>query len=382
MSALVRLADTFDRALDRFAGWAGRQGPWRAGLLVALAAWGLSSLLYFQPTQFLPGYRPRWEEFCALCANPLERDVSRPMLQLRILTPALAWVLGLRDWWTLLIQYFALYANLVLVYVAMARRTRPETALLSTLLLALTFMTQWTNIFPGYPDSVSHAALAAALLTSRPWALAAWVATGVLNDERFVIGLPFVLLWQLRPASAETSWRALFRQGAGMAAGLLLALTVRHALKEGWIGPGMKADIYTQASQKGVAIGGLPFESTWPLFAFNVFMGLRWAWLVPLAALVLVKRRGHGLFLPGLAAALLLGTLATGMVLDVSRSLGYLFPAVLVGAAALERTQPERARNLLALALALCVLTPAYTFIGTRPFALWPPLYQLLSHYR
>jgi len=362
--------------LERALAWIDRKasgwGVVRTGLVVGLSAWCLSLLLYFSPQQYIE--LPRWHEFAAQCENPLDREVARPMLQYRIMTPLIAWALHLRGFSAVSIQYVAMIGTLVVLYAASARVVQPSRAALITFTVSLTFVTQWVNIFPGYPDSVSHLVSAWCLLCPCwPVSLVATVVGG-LNDERFSLAIPFLMLW---PAlSGRTLERKHYaRFVAGFLAGGLLLLLLRHALTAGWLAAPIIKPFTYESIWQVVVVEKRLYYTTWPKFFVSIFMGYRWAWLYVLLAggLLLRDRKVAGVLYAG---SLLAAVMSTGTVLDVSRSISFFYPSLVAAMCLLFRRQMQP--RLAIAILILLALTPVITFIGERPFSMLPPAYQWL----
>ena len=103
-----------------------------------------------------------------------------------------------------------------------------------------TFFALWTNRWLGYANSFSHLFLALALLSSDPFLVALCCIVGTLNDERWPMSVPLLLYWHgsNHARAGVLNWTNATRVGIGLVAGVLSVLVVRHALTEGWVGPG------------------------------------------------------------------------------------------------------------------------------------------------
>ena len=179
-------------AFDKFAE---RRPRWLVAVLVGVAAWSLSFFLY-APRLWMT--ENRLVDFLHMCANPLERHLQEPILAYRITTPVIAWMLHMRSWGAIGIQYVALILSLSILYLTMQRRISRVTALLTCFALSLTYVGQFTNLHPGFPDSVTHLCIAITLFCPLSWVFALCTMFGTLNDERFVLAIPFILLWSLK----------------------------------------------------------------------------------------------------------------------------------------------------------------------------------------
>jgi hypothetical protein len=127
-----------------------------------------------------------------------------------------------------------------------------------------------------------------------------------------------------------------------------------------------------------VILGLKPFATHsrsvgWLVFFVNVFMAFRWLWWVVIVFLRTpipgVSRTVKILFSGGLAAAIL----STATVMDVARSVGFLFPAILLAAVHWVSIDADRAARQLWWLLLLLVVTPVFCVNGNLP-AFWLPL--------
>jgi hypothetical protein len=111
----------------------------------------------------------------------------------------------------------------------------------------------------------------------------------------------------------------------------------------------------------------------WLVFLVNVFMSFRWLWWVVIAFLLTplpnVSRTFKFLF----AGALVATVLSTAAVMDVARSVGFLFPAILLAAVHWIPANSLRAARQLWWLLLLLIVTPVFCINGNLP-AFWLPL--------
>lgn len=125
---------------------------------------------------------------------------------------------------------------------------------------------------------------------------------------------------------------------------------VRYALTQGIIGPGIELPaVYREMSSH------YPWTS-WRVWFINIITAYRWAWLVLLLPLF---TGGPWLQKGILLSCLLLGAFASATVADVSRSMGFMFPAFLVAACAVHGSVRTRNRILIG-AVILCIVTPSF----------------------
>ena len=331
-------------------------------LVIGLAGTVASLFWFFTPTIL---YHPpeRIRDFAALCANPFTRDLTEPFLAYRIFTPALAWLLGLRGISGLALQYVALAGLLATVFALLRREAGNVAGLAAVAALGGTFTVIWSSGYAGFPDSVSHLFVALALLSRRPSVTFLTLTAAGLNDERAFLALPLVVLWQIY-LTPDRVRRVLLAHGAAAVGAVIAVWFTRQALTHGLIGPGItRPTLYGRIHEK-VLLSGQPWDSTWGKFSFNVFMAYRWLWLMPLLACIVpastLQRRICVLAL----AVLVAGSLSTVIVADVSRSVGFLFPALLLALLHLLRTPGLSHWRWAAGLLLLQLLTPVFYHVG------------------
>lgn len=367
------LFNTFDHVVARLAAHEttprGRLG---VALLVGTFATLASLFWYFNPTDILDHRPARLDDFVRQCADPLTRDIVEPIIAYRIVAPTIAWLCGLRGVSGLIIQYAALIGCLAVVHAAVRRVRGTGAGVLASFAVASTFAAIWTLNYPGFPDAVTHFFVALALLPLGPGALTLSLTLATLNDERALMAFPLVALWHWTLGPRDL--RQAFKWTAILVTAGAAYLLVRHALTVGWIGPGIQRPaVYAKMQSFGERFS--PYNSTWPVFLWNAFCGFRWLWVLPLFAAVAAGRS-----LPRYLAWLLFAyaafaALPTLMVEDVSRSIGFLFPALLVALLFLSDTPQPFRRGLAITLIALQLLTPIVYRVGyggrnARPYPL------------
>ena len=347
--------------------WLGAGRERLAGVVsVGLGSWFVSFVLYAPPfwTILEPGRlaQSRAGDFLKLCRDPLARDLTEQILAYRLTVPVISWLLHLPDWLSLLLPYVFLSLSLGLVYEALRLRTTEVYAAWVAVGLACTYMVIWPSTKPGFPDGVTHFAVAACLVTAAPGWAAALTVFGMMNDERFITAVPFILLWHGWPVpSVSAAIRQTWRLAAGFVLGVGIVWILRKALTDGWIGPGIpRLEVY---SGIGAFWSEFPdWARRWAgTFVVNVGMGWRWLWLPWMAGVFWIWRGlGPRWWIGTAAVGTLLSVLATMVVADVSRSVGYLFPALVAVLGAAYRENPARAERWLILAVIACALTPGF----------------------
>ncbi len=290
-------------------------------------------------------------------------DNNHKIVRWRLFVPVVARALRLPDWATLGLAHLGCLA-LILYLAALGSRLAPEASPVSILGFGLTagatapFFTSMGWL--GYYDSLLALALLATaferkrLLVIAVCLLAPWI------DERFVLGLPLVLLVRLI-AAPERPLRDWLRSEAIIP----LAIAATYSAVRLGLGGSGGSQTMLQYLEKFV------FEQRMDGLQrlFGAWSGLRWSWIlvgIGLAAPFLpsVRRR------PSLGATLLITAVLTALIalhtaLDMSRSTVLLIPLAPLGWLAASRLW--RPAHLAAPSLGLGLLslsTPAHHVFG------------------
>ena len=359
-----------------------RRHTFLLALFAGVATWLFGMFVKFPQGLLTASDFPRLEDYLKLCANPLTRDIA-PILAYRISVPIIAWAFHLPPViCTYLPILFLIFSYAIIFYVVLEHTADRRFSILVVAGLSLTFFAHWTNRWLGFPDSFSHLVSALALISSNPFLLALCCAFGTLNDERWLFSVPFLLFWHCSNHAKDGTFssRAATRAGIGLAVGILLVLLVRHALTIGWLGPGIaEPDVY-KAMPSALVDRFNPINSTWPLFALNIFMGLGWYWL---AVIKLIMRQLSsptpilGCFL---GFSVLIASLSTLVVEDVSRSIGFLFLVVVIASVYDYDTDPASARIWWRNLLLATAITPTIYYSGLSGMAFIPFPIDLINH--
>lgn len=346
-----------------------------AVLAVGLAAWLFSVLLY--TLHFLPVTVDQWMKTRAgdvvrMAADPLTRELREPIMAYRVVLPTLAWLIGIRGPWVLALPYLMLIVALGLVYYLFAKRGKPALGLGAAFGLGCTQFVLWSNNGPGSGDPLTLLAACVGLLTSNGLLSVTMCALGTLNDERFVLAIPFILLWQ-ETIDGRSRMRTLQLAGWYLL-GLVLVSLVRYALTVGLIGPGIeKPQVYTDIEERAVNLVAFAVGHPFWLGA-NYFMSFRWFWfLIPLGWLAGksagVKTPERQFYL----VSLFMVVAASTLVWDVSRSICFAFPMLLLALGWFDQVDPRRTMRWLLICFGLCVVTPAF-YVAPGGLQLYLPL--------
>ncbi len=310
-------------------------GIWTTRLVMVLAAVGLT-LFFLSPrlwimAETMPGTF-QWDralQFQIQASNPLGADVE-PALKWRLLPAWTAHFLGVEKQ---SIFIFPILGTLLLLLYIVARLEELRFDRRSCFGILLVISTSPAVLVPlhwwGMNDAWAWLALSAVVLSPSRTALAIACMLGPWIDERFLIALPLAwgCRWITRDAPTLKEWFL-------MLAGPTLYLAIRLAV--------MASGAVHDTSGEFVA-QCLAMMKIWiPFTPLGWWMAWRASWILPLAALWLIRRRPIYLYV---GILLFMATVAVMVPLaaDLSRSAAVALPAVLAGAILFQRHYPERA---------------------------------------
>lgn len=291
----------------------------------------------------------RGTTFRAQATEPWAPAAERAM-RWRVAPAWAAYLTGLRGNASFAFPWLGLAAWLALAATLLDRRGLPRALTLGGVItLATTGSALAATHWLGLNDGWYLAGLTAVVLARSPLALAAAVLLGPWVDERFLMALP--LAGCCRLALEDRTWRRdvlIAALGCALYVGLRLAISLLHPASAS-TDQGFLAEVFRHLN---VAL-------TWAPLGW--FLGWRFAWLLLLAAPVLVWLGGR----TRLAAALVvLGflTLASQIFVasDHSRTAIVLLPLALLALARLESVRPA---PLAALALAFVSLVAPFAHV-------------------
>ena len=295
---ISRLRAFVERLGHASTGWieqlSARRGIFLTSLLVGALAVLLAVFVSFPGTILYHSiFGSRISDTLKLSHNLFARDLQEDILAYRIVVPLLSRWTGTNQPWLLVIvfQWSALVLTLAINFLAIVRKMGKDGIRFAwplTLALGLSFFTFWSYYGSGCFDAVTQLTLALALLISRPWLLALLALVGTLNDERFLIAAPFIVLWHVRGAGIRDLFRSSWRRIAALLFAVGAVALIRHGLTHGWWGPGISLPEVYRLIWQDVILGLKPFgthsrTTGWLVFLVNVFMSFRWLWWVVIA---------------------------------------------------------------------------------------------------
>lgn len=313
-----------------------------------------------------------WVNFFKQVAHPFANnntvsDSHQSKMVFRLAVPLVARLLHLNLYGVLVLQLLLGVVMLWVLLTLIARITQDRpTAVLFVLGACFTYYggNFLRDVF-GFLDAFSYALLVLLLASRRPVVLLLLSTVGCFLDERFLVASLLAVLWHaLREPHAYTPRLerfALTWASAAVVAGWLtygalrLGLSTHYGLKS--YGGGVGLDVLRTTMER---------ERT----ALGFISGLEAFWVVlALALLVLAVRRRWGLlsllvlaFLPIAAGAFL--------VHDVTRSLAYGFPVVLLALVVLAQYFTRSTlRHLALLTVVFTALIPNYFYQGDIGYA-------------
>lgn len=359
--ALLRAVDRADGA---FAGIERRSGGACAAVLFGCVLLGVGALYV------TPELRPlnMGVAYAAASRDPLGLGQVND-LQSRLLTPLLAWAVGLRGHRFILAPLLMSVFLFAAIYLAGRRRwgLTPVESVGMAALVAFSAPLFALLRYPGYVDSTTYLLLFLAYLAlPSPWWAAFW-ALSLFNHEIGVFLGPWLLFLAVgRPLP----WRRVLLHGALFVAALaLMGLYHRFLIARGLMR--LSEGYYFSWSNVRET-----FQAVKRYAAFGIFQGFKLFWFFPIAAGVSFAASRRWRELAGLAL-ILIGMFAQLLIaVETYRLTGFAFLAVLLGALEFRRmVGPEQFRVWLWSLIVLNFLVPSYYVAEARLF----PLPSLIS---
>lgn len=328
----IGIAAHGERAVARLEGWLEQRerglGVWGVAALVATALLALGAL-YVRPALEAVSHGVYYAELSRAPFAPGDNPVAY-----RILTPLLAWALGLRGNRILLLNLAFAWATLALVYWHYRASGRPAALALGyAALLATTMPTLFTIFFNGYTDAVSYLLLFVLVARGRkPWQFGLLVLLSLLNRESVAFMLPFLLLLQWRRGAD------LRRSLLATALALVAYLGVRYVLGRQATNGYSMAFYLTPLLRDPLHW----LRKAGAAYSTGVFSAFKLLWLLPLAGAMWAACSRCWWDVALLVSAVGGALAQTVIAVDTSRMLCMAFPAVLLGAELLEPWLRER----------------------------------------
>ena len=306
-----------------------------------------------------------YENFVRQTAHPLQAQHTgsgshESNMVFRITLPLLAHVLHLNIFGVLALQ---LLVGLVMLWALLTLVERITQDRPTALLLVLgTCFTYFGSAFLHdvffYFDAFGYAILILLLLSRRPLVIYALSVAGCFLDERVLAASLLVILWHSMRAPADVV-PTLRRPAVSWAGAAVVASWFTYASLRLWL-----ASAYHLQTDIGL-VGLEAFRITLirKYAALGFITGLESFWgLVALALLVLLARRQWALA-GALVVALAPVFVGAFLVFDITRSLAYGFPVVLVALVVLAHYFTRRSLRHVALVVAaFAVLIPNYAY--------------------
>jgi hypothetical protein len=344
--------------------------PWVRAAVVSIACTSFSFVLY-APNLWEGACDSRCQDVLAMAESPLApAHLNWPLSAYRVSTPILAHLLQLRGMSVLAVPIASNILALGLLFHLLSKFLPPMLTGMTALAFALTQFTQVGNTWLGWPDPLSNVALLAIMLARNELMIAAAVALGGLNDERFLVALPLALGWHLSSQLPPLTAKKILLTIAPVALGLIAVGVTRHAITIGSWGQPVPQTVYDQVAPF------VYFLNFWhkPLAAFFAF---RWLWLIPIVAVRSLwdVSRIRGFTYGTLIAASCFVLTLPG---DMTRSMMAAFPIFLIGLRSIAAVQIGTVRRLVPAVNLLNVITP---MLNVYLLSIWPiyPLPAVLA---
>lgn len=310
----------------------------------------------------------RFDVFARQVADPWYRiEGEAGFTAFRILLPSVLHIVGAPAWSYYFVSFFAGAFLIAIVLSVLAERGVPRRAALAfCLCLALTPVIQSSHIYLGYPDTISWLILAALMKIRKPLAWTPLIIAGMFNDERLIIGVPFVVAIRLVDYRRDPFLRLLPRvapYAVATVSAFLLYLLLREGIRTGVIGG---APVTTP----------VPHDHVWPSFGYPQFLALVASYTALWAIIVIgVIRdvRGSSVFWFLIVIYAIFASFVLAWPADYWRGLAVLFPLFVLAMIVFSEYKMERVSRVMVICAAVAVCLPQIHQIGSliiwiRPF--------------
>ncbi len=231
--------------------------------------------------------------------------------------------------------------------------------------------------FIGVFDGMAIVFLLAAMWSRAPWAVFTCLLGAFWVDERAIIAASYPYLWiKLRTGAADDFRQLLLPDRASIVVPLAVVVTLGLRL---WL---TKAHGFHLPLGEGSDVGAAKFFQDARLYRLPIGIlspfKLHWM-LMGLAAVWLWATRRWALLVLG-AGAVLASTAAAVAVVDITRSLSYAFPMVIISLGLVARSTGQRFLfRLAALLLVLALMVPSYYVMSGADWMFPLPLKVMMS---
>ena len=373
-------------------------------IIVGLLAWLFSFFLYSPRFILFLGLgsgTTRRDNLLMQCFDPFSRNLiglEKTQLYSRIVQPIIANFLGWcgerRDFLAIMgspgIAYIALILTLSFFCFSISKRFSKGIAISSTFAISTTMVTQWTNTHWGHSDSLTFLPIAILLCFKKWWIIVLCTFIGCLNDERFVLAIPFLILWWW-PDKIKINRELilkLFKISCCFSLGLLIFIVIRVFLSSGLIGPGIDGEgSMLKYLLLDFGLNTILNPSKWFAFLFVAFFTYRWLWFMPLMAVMIMFKKERSFKFIFFVASIVATLFASTINADTSRTIAFAFPVIPFSLSVIYEQfgrNSSRVIKLLNLLTFINILTPAgkvYTvpsnWLTTNPLNWFTPALPL-----
>jgi len=318
-----------------------------AGLFLAAVVSFLTTCLYVTPS-----LRPEshGEYYALLSLNPF--DPGNPNSH-RILTPLIAYLLGLRGGYLVILNYAFLVLFLYTIARTLYKKTLDFSLVFATLLLfSLSMPSMFTVYYSGYPDSTSYFLFSVLLTETLHFSLFVIFAfLSLLNHEMSGFFLPFFWSYQRWRDKASKTLQFL-----GLVMPFALYIPVYILLSSHnrdshfitfYIQPLIEQSLFFWLRQQGISM------------LMGIFSAFRFGWFLVFFAGMVATRKRDIKTATRILAPVLISFSLTFFAVDTSRMISFAFPSLLFSLLYLyENYGQARTLHYLKWCALLNVLTP------------------------
>ena len=315
-----------------------------AAASLALAAVLMACAILYVGFSQLPVYHGVY--YAELASDPFQQGNPNAY---RILTPLLAYLLGLRGDRIIIFNALVALALLALVYYFSRRREcSPSLSLAVAAMMALSMPTLFTLFYGGYTDSTSYLLIFLMLVFGdRPTWFWLFLLLGLLNRESVIFLLPFFALLHWRKLKSRRAFLKSTLCGlACVFVGYFLfrLLISSHAMVK------HSVSFYLEPLAQD------PFywlRQSAQSYAVGLFSAFKLFWVLPIVGLFCAARRRDYFALLLIVAPVVCAAAQSLIAVDTSRMIAMSFPTLLISVSVIRR---ETGDSLLSTGLLLLVL--------------------------